>query len=152
MAEPINRKPSVDLDWTSWHPLTEEIQTHLPSKPGVYRIRLGKPVGRLIETDEHGILYIGKHESSLASRVKDFLVSTRGNHRHAAGDRFDLLDLQAELNLELSDLEVSAAIVPQDHASRVERELQFHYQLEYGELPPLNNSGGVSPTYPPAEQ
>lgn len=148
----VSPEPSIDLDWTGWHPLDEDFRSNLPSKPGVYRIRLGEPVGRLLGTDDQGLLNIGKSEGSIAARMAKFRVSTQGKYRHASGNRFHLLGLEDQLGIDLADLEVSAAVVPKDQASQVERELHVRYQLEYGELPPLNNSGGVSPNRPPADR
>lgn len=133
------------MAWTDWMSLENSAIKEIPNDPGVYRIALREEISRLSATDPEGLLLIGK-SVNVGNRVRKFIGSAFDDiPGHVAGERFDLLDLSDELGARRSDLHVSwFASESKDGASKLEETLLNRYQIRFGEVPPLNNSGGLS--------
>jgi len=138
--------------WSEW--LDIDNFAEICSFPGVYRIRLidsadnsPVPVQRLLYKDEEGVLVIGE-SGDLRHRIKQFhkvIKENTGFLRHSAGDRL-FLDLifrhtSSQTFFDNRGFQVSFTKA-QDKvgAQRLEELLLKVYFIQFGELPPLNNS------------
>jgi hypothetical protein len=116
---------------------------------GVYVIESLKSIGRLLEEDQGGILYIGESKT-LKSRVNDFRVS---NHQAT-----DFLFQNKTLAQRLFSSQINESNAPtmssfigkiniryipipsKSEAQEIEKNMLFAYVLKFGEVPPLNNA------------
>lgn len=136
------------MPWMKWVPLQEALkgegERKLPKDAGgIYEIAVERPIRRLLGTDTDGILMIGQttgKTQSLFTRVRAFRESAfNGKERHSEGMRFSRLKLARESG----PLRVRWVKTRSRNPLGLEQKLLKKYQVEFGELPPLNNSGGV---------
>jgi hypothetical protein len=138
------------MKWSKWIDLDEKNLNRIDKTPGVYEIRYSKPIPRLLEVEKEGILMIG-HGKNLRIRITQFLKSIRkpseGGYKlcpHIEGYRFYELRLDEKLKIKKNPLKFRfAKLKTKAIAEKKEKELLEKYQTMYGELPPLNNRGGV---------
>lgn len=125
-----------------WYKLNDKNIKSLPNAPGVYIIRYRKPINRLIKSDKNGIIVIGESETLNSRLLKFYLSSHITKHNsHSEGIRFRLLDLKKIIPIfELSFATFNCK--SKRNAKKKQDYLFKKYQFEFGELPPLNNSGG----------
>ncbi len=138
--------------WSKW--LDIDRFAEIPSLPGVYGIRLialpdnsPVPIPRFLHTDKEGVLAIGESKY-LRRRIRQFyrvIEERKGFLRHSAGDRLflNLVFGHASSQAFFNDrgFQVSFSTV-QDKvgAQRLEELILKVYFVQFGELPPLNNS------------
>ena len=98
-----------------------------------------KPIPRLLDSDDQGVLYIGKSDN-LNNRLGiliNLLNGTSTTGKHSMGRRFQEIEkFQEYLRPENMILRIFFC----DSPRQVESSLLEEYLQEYGELPPLNNS------------
>jgi hypothetical protein len=94
------------------------------------------PIGRVLKTDEGGVLYIGQADGE--GRLARLIESTHPKYsgfghefgsRYKAGGRF-------ATQFPFEDLVIELIPTPDSHAS--ERGHLQRYEIEFGELPPFN--------------
>lgn len=127
---------SVNEEWDSW-----------PATPGVYIIRVPRPIPRIGGTDKTGILYFGK-ANKVRTRIWNFW---KANHTasgflwtHPSIARL-VLDSRIrsvkDVEKYLGRLSVRYATpLYSQELARAERALLFSYINLFGEAPPLNLS------------
>jgi hypothetical protein len=138
------------MKWSKWIDLDEKNLNRIDKMPGVYEIRYSKPIPRLLGVEKEGILMIGCGKN-LRRRITQFLKSIRkpseGGYKlcpHIEGYRFYELYLDKKLEIKKNPLKFRfAKLKTKAIAEKKEEELLKTYQMMYGELPPLNNRGGV---------
>jgi hypothetical protein len=119
----------------------------LPVAGGVYLVKTGRPIGRVLGTDPTGILYIGK-SLNLQNRVWAFPY---GNHSASGFLWQDPTIRMKILNASSASEEdcgtalagcftCIAAPVPEPDVDRAEHAVLFAYFRRFGEFPPLNFS------------
>jgi len=129
--------------------------SQVPRSPGVYQLRWGleapKPIPRAAAVDNDGILYIGKHESDLRSRIRglhwDIIHYSQqvnsptfnptmiaNNIYHSAG--YTYVRYLFKNIFPPQDLSVRWATCP--NPKSMERQLLNDYMIKYLSLPPLN--------------
>lgn len=116
---------------------------------GIYVIESLKTIGRLLEEDQIGILYIGESKI-LKSRVNDFRTSN-----HQATDFFfqnkDLAQRLFSSKINEDNAPTMSSFVgktsiryistpSKSDAQEIEKNMLFSYVLKFGEVPPLNNA------------
>lgn len=129
----------------SWKRLTEENIHQIPETLGVYQVKLPRKIHRLLGTDNNGIMVIG-FSKNLSNRLDAFYKSIRPITEyktgfHGEGVRFCKLKLYKIFKVErfLFRYKTTKTIKKAKKLEALELE---KYQWLYGELPPLNNSGG----------
>lgn len=128
--------------WSKWLKLSKQNIKNLPKKTGVYQISYPKKIPRLLTVDKEGILMIGHTGETLKNRINEFFKAvTKNTGGHSEGIRFWMLRL--EDFLKPAKLRVRSRITrDKNQARKLENKLLKEYQDKYGELPPLNSSGG----------
>ncbi len=131
--------------WSKWMKLNKENIEKLPEKTGVYEIIYPETFGRLIGTDMKGVLMVGCNSrgGELKTRINAFFKAIHQGEKisHSEGNRFFTLKLYKKFhreNLQFRFIETK----DKKEAKELENKLLKNYQQKYGELPPLNNSGG----------
>ena len=124
-----------------WHKLTELARNNfkgVPKRPGVYFIRVPRPIGRLGSQDRCGILYIGE-AASLRARIKAFWdsITLKSKIRHTAAKTYMICRVYEvakpeELEVEWVELESKEKANTQEWAA-----FNF-YAKKFKEPPPLN--------------
>ena len=130
--------------FSPWKPLNEENIKNVPDESGVYQIRCkGKPIERLLKSDEGGILDIGE-SGNLQHRLHTFFRCIRDPNRggHSAGMRFAALKLSSN-GFPKDDLEFRWKLTSSKKSARnEEKKLLGAYLRRFRELPPLNYKFG----------
>ena len=131
------------MPWSEWKILSKENFNTLPQSAGVYKIKyLKKIIGRLVKRDQKGILMIGQSKK-LKTRLKKFYEVIQGHgNGHSEGERFYKLKLRKKFPPENMLFKFSKVRRGANPKNRESKELES-YQKTFGELPPLNNAGGV---------
>ncbi len=145
-----NYIPIADSD------LKEKIRSIHRDEAGTYILYWFKndeprKIGRLLDTDCEGVLYIGETDKTLYSRVTSLAVSIQSNsdeiqsepkemgHKTLSKKFFrirkhiDVTDLYVEVN--------TCKISPKEDESKLIED----YVADFGELPPLNGNYGQHP-------
>src|SRR3989338_1889805 len=118
------------------------IDKYIKKKSGVYQIRCynkGKPLilGRLLNEDRLGILYIG-FSSNINRRLKEFMKGMNDKSReHPAGYKYFILELYKKRKFRKNNLRFNLYYL-RDY-KKEEVRLLMGYADYFGELPPLNN-------------
>jgi excinuclease UvrABC nuclease subunit len=117
----------------------------VPQTPGVYLIRLlsasgnFQKINRVINTDDNGLLYIGKSEN-LRTRIKS-LTKTINNldstNNHIFGVKYNRNSLFKKTFL---PKQLSIIFTTETNCKNKEDELLKNYLHKFGELPPFNSN------------
>ena len=133
--------------------LRDKIKSIYNKEVGTYILRWfknGKPrnICRLLDTDCHGVLYIGETEKTLFSRVASLATAILSNSKKDQSEpveighhTFSKKFFRIRKHIDVNDLYVeviSCKISPKKDESKLIEE----YVAEYGELPPLNGNYG----------
>ncbi len=132
--------------WSDWTPFTRAtINDLVPTTAGTYALGWAAPkgegLGRLLGTDPHAILDIGR-SGTLRARLASLknCADTEGAEGHMAGWRLGTLGLLSRLNCKSSDNLLVSWVGLSDTATAHAHEsylLRAYFEL-FGELPPLN--------------
>lgn len=119
----------------------------LKPKPGVYVIRAARRIDRLRGPDPRGQLVIGC-TLDIRRRLNEFYRSAGGEYpSHAPGVRFWNTKLCKTFGKSTPGsliVEWKYKLPTEPSVVKQEERLLRDYELKFGELPPLNSSGGVS--------
>ena len=130
---PVNHNDFYD----KFIPWCKEISKQKITKEGVYILKSTISVPRCLKEDKSGILYIGKgiiiSSSSRLGKLINALNQTEG--AHGGGVRFNDNKILEKYTIDTLSVEV----ILQEKSRNLEIEKLNNYQLEFGELPPLNN-------------
>jgi hypothetical protein len=113
----------------------EQIRENSPHG-GTYVLKAKKPIGRLLNEDSEGILYIGKGDLlSNQPRVGKFINSLNKTETlHDGGNRFNVGHIIIKYPLDESIIEITLT----DNPEQLESQKLNKYYLTFGELPPFN--------------
>ena len=105
-------------------------------KGGVYVLKANKPVSRLLNTDDDGVLYIGKGVILPShNRIGKFVNSLNNTENaHGGGNRMNMSSILVKYPLETASIEITLSEDPE----KLESTLLNEYNSLYGELPPFN--------------
>ena len=130
-------------EFSKWMYLTKMSLDDIPKKAGIYEIRMPRSINRLIGKDKEGILEIGQ-SNNLQVRLKRFYTAaTGGKASHSEGLRFHHLRLASKLDVKTDHLKMCFREIDKIKLKSAEKGYLSRYQKKYGELPPLNSSGGI---------
>jgi excinuclease UvrABC nuclease subunit len=118
-------------------------QELVPESPGVYVISIGRPSKRFRKTDPEGRILIGQADN-LRRRLSQFFNAAKGRQEgHAEGIRLYKLKRTIRVGDPASlRVEWIRARTPST-AEALEGAMLRRYEREFGDLPPLNRTGGV---------
>jgi hypothetical protein len=122
--------------------LYNQIKNQFGDTGGVYiviwkRSNVILPINRFLGIDNSGILYIGMANCFL-KRVIDLKKSVcMSENSHGFGKTLKYLRLKSTIELP-SDNELFVQLFPSDDPRGLENKILLDYQIEFGELPPLN--------------
>jgi hypothetical protein len=142
-----NIKGIENITWHSPCQIKDIDWDEIPYNPGLYIIRINKPIQRFRGKDPLGSLYIGKSKR-LGDRVDQFWNSNHSasgflwSHPKIASIllKQDIKD-QNEISVHLANLTIKfSRRIPLRLLNYAEMALLFAYMLEFGEPPPLNSS------------
>ena len=151
--------------WSSWEDI-EQAKFKEHGYFGIYQIRMVDgvgnplPVGRIVDVDQEGVIYIGKAGpvQTLAKRIHKFeSVSKLGKAKHSGGETYILLKMKLifsdhafknhKLQYKVVHLDtdrIEPDLSEQENFKlKIEREeinVLADYFNKYGELPPCNSS------------
>lgn len=122
-----------------------KIESDFSKNGGIYKLScLDKndqaiTVNRLIKTDPNGILYIGKTTSFLdrVINLKKSISPDYNSDSHECGLRYKNSDL-IKSKFPYQNLVIELTLFDDIHTA--EKDLLTAYELEFGELPPLNRN------------
>lgn len=137
-------------DWSDWVSISDPKDLKKSfAFHGVYMIRCVDasgdpiPIGRLVATDEQGVLYIGR--SGLPSKSPQRTVAHRLNefskYRHSGGKTYFLASISMEREESFPDYSLQARgrhFLEEDIERGEDHELT-QYLMRHGELPPCNS-------------
>jgi hypothetical protein len=122
-----------------------DINQTLGNEGGVYKIisiQNGKPrpVPRFLETDEAGILYIGKAESFLdrVIELKKSILAEYKGRKHICGRRYKHLCEISTIAEKFPPETLHVLLFPHDFPKILENDFLQEYEKKFGEVPPLN--------------
>lgn len=115
---------------------TKEMKLNNSPTEGVYTLKANKPIHRLLNIDESGILYIGKgiilSSSTRIGKLINALNQTE--KRHDAGVRYNMDDFKNKFPL--AELKLKVELI--NNSLELEKRKLKEYFDKFGELPPLN--------------
>ncbi len=122
--------------------LWDKINSNFQAKGGVYKliaIKKNVPVmiGRFLNVDQNGVLYIGKAESFIdrVIQLKKSILSTYKGSGHICGRRYKSTpSIAQKFPDDILYVELEFAHNP----SELEKQYLMQYFEKYGEVPPLN--------------
>ncbi|MBL7974323.1 MAG: hypothetical protein JNJ85_05395 [Candidatus Kapabacteria bacterium] len=135
----VNMENLIQIaDAEFWHIINQRYQ----SSGGVYKVvavenGLRIPVSRFLDTDDTGVLYIGKATSFIV-RVINLKKSLSPEHHgksHKFGMRYkSLLNIAKQFRFEMLYIE----LIQSESPALLEKQLLQDYLNKFGEVPPLN--------------
>ena len=98
------------------------------------------PINRILKVDNSGILYIGKADSFLdrVINLKKSILSQYKSNNHKCGTTFMN---NPKLSSKFPFDYLSVQLISSDNPMELENIFLTQYEIEFGELPPLNRQG-----------